>query len=140
MGLRYHLAVAERASVRKSMMAIAGLGLAGCLVLAFLMRQAVEMEGERREPPFLPALRARFGPRLERPLRLRAEVTSAGTSWRATAYFADAGAADDLVPQIGAEIWLHAQRQGATRDVRVQVHVPGAPPRDVDVPLPAPLR
>ena len=78
--------------------------------------------------------------RLERPLRVRAEEHEDGIHWLVTGYFRDAATAADLVPAIGAEVWMHAQRQGHARDVQVRVHVPGAAPATWAVPPPAPLR
>lgn len=133
-------AAVERWGVRKSLFVIAGLGFAGCVTLGLLMRQAVEMEMPRRDPPFLPALRARFDARLDRPLRLRGESSPEGERWLAIVHVADVEAAGDLVSEIGAEIWLHAARQGPVADVRVSVRVAGREPTTVVVPLPAPLR
>ena len=121
------------------MFAIPALGLAACYVLGLMMRQVAELDGDRREAPFLPALRAQFGARLNQPLRLRVEATAAGPRWIATAHVADEVDGARLAEAIGSEVWLHTLRAGPSPSevlVRVKGAVPG-PIVTVAVPPPA---
>lgn len=106
------------------------------------MRQLVESGGARREPPFLPALRAQFGAKLAKPLRLREEATDGGPRWIATACVDELHDGTALAAAIGTEVWLHTQRAGqapAEVLVKVQAESPAAS-TTIQVPRPVAIR
>lgn len=128
--------------MRKSLIAIAVLGLTACCVLSWMMRHLVDLECERREPPFLPALRVQFGARLVQPLRLREEVAAGGRRWIATLHVAAETDAARLAESVGREVWLHAHRaEQVPSEVLVRVHQEAAgPATTISVPFSQPLR
>ncbi len=132
----------KKNTVRKSLIVISVLGLGACFALSLMMRQVVELDGERREAPFLPALRAKFGPQLAQPLRLREESTPTGARWVATAKVAAEVDGARLAESIGSEVWMHTQRAGTAPNevlVRLQGEESGAV-TTVSVPPPQLLR
>lgn len=133
---------AENLAVNKSLLAIAGLGLGGCVLLSVLMKQVVAIDAEQRQLPFLPALQARFGAQLDGALRVKEESTDGATRWLVNARVRDGVDAVRLAPAIGAELWLHAGRAGsAASEARIVLRCEdGSPAVSLVVPRPGPGR
>jgi len=123
----------------KSALIIAMLGIAGCLLLSLVMKQALEIDVERRQLPFQPALAARFGPQLTGPLQVREESTDGGLWLLASGCVRDGVAAEPLARAIGADLWLHALR-GGSRATAARVVLRGEGSSQlVSIPVPRPV-
>lgn len=141
-GLSPEAAVAEsQASVTKSLVIMGCVGLAGCVMLSLLMKQAVTLQTERTQVPFLPAVAAKFAPQLAAPLRLREERTGGQTRLMASARLWEGGDPQRFAEALAAEIWLHVRRAGnPARQIELQVRVADGAPLQIVLPRPAPGR
>lgn len=99
--------------MNKSLLAVAGIGIAGCVLLSILMKQVVALDAEQRQLPFLPALEAKFGPRLGHPIKVREQDEAGIVRLHVSARVRDGVDGAQLAREIGADLWLHAVRAGS---------------------------
>ncbi len=71
--LNRSVAMAENRTVPKAAFAIAGIGVAGCVLLASMMKQLVQHRRTQQDAPTVAAVAQQFAPRLASPLALREE-------------------------------------------------------------------
>ena len=112
-GIRSSPPSAEIPPVNKSILAVAGIGIAGCVLLSILMKQVVALDAEQRQLPFLPALEAKFGPRLGHPIKVREQDQAGIVRLHVSARVRDGIDGAQLAREIGADLWLHAVRAGS---------------------------
>jgi hypothetical protein len=132
---------AETASVSKSLIAIAGIGLAGCCVLAWMMNHLVTKHVERNEGSLRQALEGTFTAQLDGPVAVHEEKE--GTRRRfvvnARGRVADCR---QLATALGSSAWLHltappAPPMTVATEVVVSVRPPSGEPVTITVPAPA---
>lgn len=109
----------ENRGVSKSLLAIAGIGIAGCLLLSWMMQDLVRRRPPRDGASCAPRLMAAFGDQLAAPLVVREEQE--GTSLRLVVHGRVKAAQDKtvLATAIGAEVWRHLGPQAQATEVRV---------------------
>lgn len=141
-GISRKAPVAEsRTSVTKSLVIMGCVGLAGCVVLSLLMKQAVTLQTERQQVAFLPAVAAKFASQLAAPLRLREERIGGQARLVASARLVAGGDPQRFAEALAAEIWLHVRRAGnPARQIDLQVRVADGAPLQIVSPRPAPGR
>lgn len=112
----------------RTVLVIAGIGAAGCVLLAWTMKTLVAHQQARPRPAWRAAVEARFGPQLAPPIALREEHDGAGLRVvvHARSDAADRGA---LATAIAAEAWRHAVADARVAVVEITLRdVAGADP------------
>lgn len=106
----------------KSPFVVLGIGVAGCLALALMLRQVVDLRGERERSPYAALLEQRFAAELEGPVRVRIVKVAGRTCCRVQVAVGDGVDGKRLAEQLGAEVWLATMRGGeAPDDVAVEL-------------------
>lgn len=133
---------AETVEVSKSPYAIAGIGIAGCCVLAFMMNHLVTKQVERNEASLRQALAASFGDQLDGPPAVHEE--NEGARRRFVVHLRGRVAdCRQLAAAVGSSAWLHltappASPMTVATEVVVHVRPPGdGAPITITVPTPA---
>lgn len=95
----------RKGSVSKTVLAIVGIGIGGCLLLSLMMKQLVQHQVARQEAPLVPGLMKIFGKQLAGPLATREEFE--GASLRLVVHGRVAPQQDKqaLAAAIGNEVW-----------------------------------
>lgn len=114
--------IADSPAVAKSPFVVLGIGVAGCLALALMLRQVVDLRGQRERSPYAVLLQQRFAAELDGPVRVRVVKVAGRTSCRVLAAVGDGVDGKRLAEAIGAEVWLATMRSGeAPDDVAVEL-------------------
>lgn len=136
--------------VAKSPLVVLAIGIAGCLLLALMLREAVGLREERERPPGAELVEQRFAAQLAGRVRFQSHKEGDGVRRVLTAPVRDGVDRRRLPKAIGTELWLALLRSGAptgTLEVRLEnpnwsepVVVVVPPPRlgDVEPAVPTP--
>ncbi|MBZ0153773.1 MAG: hypothetical protein K8J09_19775 [Planctomycetes bacterium] len=109
----------------KSPFVVLGIGVAGCLALALMLRQVVDLRGVRERSPYAALLEQRFAAELEGPVRVRIVKVAGRTCCRVFVAVGDGVDGKRLAEQLGTEVWLATMRGGeAPDDVAVELTSP----------------
>jgi len=114
---------AESRRVPKSIYAIAGLGIAGCIMLSLMMKNLVQMQQHRSASPQLQQLlEAKFAAQLVTPLQLREETLNGRVRIVAAACVTAGLKKDRFAETLGATIWQQVSGSDTkTQEVEVLV-------------------
>ena len=96
---------AETRRVPKSIYAIAGLGIAACVMLSLMMKNLVEVQQQRASPQLQQLLEEKFGAQLAAPARLREESVNGRLRLVASACVTAGLAKDRFAEAVGSTIW-----------------------------------
>lgn len=114
---------AESRRVPKSIYAIAGLGIAGCIMLSLMMKNLVQMQQHRSASPQLQQLlEAKFGAQLVTPLQLHEESVNGRVRLMASACVTAALKKDRFAETVASTIWQQlSSADTKTKEVEVVV-------------------
>ncbi len=111
-------------AVQKSLYAIAGLGLGGCVVLMLMLDRTLKVVERPQRSPYEVELEAEFGAGLVRPPEVRELEYGGGTHLHAHLVVVDGLRKEVVVERAGARLWQLSERGG--RDtVEVVIYVDG---------------
>ena len=97
---------AESRRVPKSIYAIAGLGIVGCVMLSLMMKNLVQIQQHRpASPQLLQLLEAKFAAQLVTPLQLREESANGRVRLVASACVTAGLKKDRFAETVGSTIW-----------------------------------
>ncbi|HKB37091.1 MAG TPA: hypothetical protein VKD72_11600 [Gemmataceae bacterium] len=108
----------------KSIYAIAGLGIAGCIMLSLMMKNLVHMQQHRSASPQLQQqLEAKFGAQLVTPLQLHEEAVNGRVRLVASACVTAGLKKDRFAETVAAAIWQQlSSSDPKTKEVEVVVN------------------
>ena len=125
----------------KTILAIVGIGIAGCLLLSLTMRQLVQHQLVQREAPGLPAVSARFAERLAGPLAMHEEHHGMSTRLVVSGRAASNEDQQSLAGAIAAEVWQTLGADDSGTDVMVKLRdAQGRTPVSTVTARPSPAR
>lgn len=140
-GHRPRRSPAETLLVSKSILAIVGLGIGGCLLLSLMMKQLMQHQAVKQQVASPPVLAAAFGKQLVGPLSVREEHE--GGAVRLVVHGRVAAKQDKLAlaTAIGAEVWKRVGGEMQPSEVKVTLRdADGSAPVTQIVARPAPAR
>jgi hypothetical protein len=109
--------------VPKSIYAIAGLGIAGCIMLGLMMKNLVQMQQHRSASPQLQQLlEVKFGPQLVTPLQLHEEAANGQVRLVASACVTAGLKKERFAETVASTIWEQLTSSDTkTKEVEVSV-------------------
>jgi hypothetical protein len=131
---------AEDSPVSKTVVTIAGIGVAGCVLLAAMMKQLVQHQQAQRDATDAGAVGARFASRLAAPLALREEHEGMRVRLVAHARAAPGEDRQQLADAVAAALWRQCAAGERIAEVEVVVRADDGSAVTARAPRPAPPR